>query len=487
MGTAANPSAKKLQLRTKSGREGQAEQSFNVMAGDGDLGTPLRVKAESATRYELRDPQTEQAPKKVRAKRVGRDLEIFFEGSEKADVIIEEYYDEAIVEAPKDSLTGITAKGDLATYVIDEGLHPALSTLEGQITPIILSEGVAWFNPWWSFAALGAAAALPSAGAALSSAAAAIGDLVITGSVTAGPVSNGVKLYAYDSQGVLLGIADIQSDGSFRIVAALRGDYRGAVLLKAMDSNDGGTNYLDEVTAANKSMGTTLRAMGVANVGQSQFAVNGLDSALVIHITPVTELAVVKAGITTDSAPTNTALVLQTNQAVANVLGLSGVDITARPVATNSGSFNAADGLSDSEKYGLLLTKLSGLDSLNGGSLATSITQLAQNINTSGTGSITAAGSAMVDQGRQQALNALITAPSSAEKTFTTDSVLNRQLLGDVIVTGQTLDANGKLVVSGTARPGSTVQVTLPDGSTQSAVSNSQGVFALTSAAVHPR
>jgi hypothetical protein len=116
MTAAAKATAQKLQLLTKTSRNGQAEQNFNVTAGDGDAGTPLRVKAQSSTRYELRDPKTERAPEKVRAKRVGRDLEIFFEGSEKADIVIEQYYDEAIVEFPQDSLTGITGKGDLATY-----------------------------------------------------------------------------------------------------------------------------------------------------------------------------------------------------------------------------------------------------------------------------------------------------------------------------------------------------------------------------------
>jgi hypothetical protein len=49
------------------------------------------------------------------------------------------------------------------------------------------------------------------------SSAPAMGDLVIKGSVTAGPVSSGVRLFAYDTQGKLLGTADIQSDGSFSI------------------------------------------------------------------------------------------------------------------------------------------------------------------------------------------------------------------------------------------------------------------------------
>ena len=200
----------------------------------------------------------------------------------------------------------------------------------------------------------------------------------------------------------------------------------------------------------------------------------------------MTELAVIKAGVTTDAAPANPALVLQTNQAIAKVLGLGAVDITSRPVTTNSSGFDGSNGLSAGEKYGLLLAKLSGLDSLNGGSLAVSLTQLSQNIDTTGEGRITTAGAAMVDQGRQQALAALIAAPAGAEKTFATDTTLNRQLLGDVIVTAQALTADGKLAVSGTALPGSTVTVTLPDGSLQAVVANEVGVFTLTSAAAQP-
>ncbi len=576
MTDASKSIAKKIQLLAKKSNGSQDQQNYEITAGAGDAGAPLRVKAQSATRYELLDPKTERAPQHVRAKRSGRDLEIFLDGSETADIVIEQYYDEGIVEFPKDSLTGITDKGDVSIYVIDEGLRPAMSTLEAHVTPITLLENAAWFNPWWGIAGVAAfrelqsdsgvsAPAAPTAKLATSSdtgvsntdrltsdntptlegtgtagdtitvkdahgnviatAVVAVngtwsatptaalvdgvydfsitesspggqtspethlqvtiaGDLTITGSVTAGPVSAGVTLTAYDNTGALLGTATIQSDGTFSILAPNKGAYRGAVLLKAVDSNASGTNYLDEVTAANKSLGSSLRAMGVAEAGQAQFTIQANDATLVIHITPVTELAVLKAGITTDSAPASASFVLQVNQAIANVLGLNGVDITAQPVATNSAGFDASNGLSTSEKYGLLLTKLSGLDSLNGGSLAISLMQLAQNINTSGNGTLTAEGAALVDQGRQQALTALKNAPSSAEKTFAIDTVLNRQLLGDVIVQSQTLNANGLLEVSGIALPGSTVQVTFPDGTTQSVVANSAGQFTLASAAV---
>lgn len=140
----------KLQLLTKNTKSGKTQKSFDVVPGTGDAGVPLRIKAESATRYELLDPKRNRAPEQVRAKRAGRDLQIFFEGSVQADIIIEQYYDEAIVDFPKDSLTGILPKGDWAIYVIDEGLRPALTTLESKVTPIILLENVAWLPHGWA-------------------------------------------------------------------------------------------------------------------------------------------------------------------------------------------------------------------------------------------------------------------------------------------------------------------------------------------------
>ena len=119
-----------------------------------------------ATRYELRDLKSERAPEKVRAKRVGRDLEIYFEGSVKADIIIEQYYDEAIVEFPKDSLTGRLPKGDISVYVIDEGTRPALTTLISEVKPITLVENVVWFNPWWLAGGAGLAAGAGGGGGA---------------------------------------------------------------------------------------------------------------------------------------------------------------------------------------------------------------------------------------------------------------------------------------------------------------------------------
>ncbi|WP_146179684.1 beta strand repeat-containing protein [Limnohabitans parvus] len=307
-----------------------------------------------------------------------------------------------------------------------------------------------------------------------------IGDLVITGSIAAGPVHSGVTLYAYDTTGQLLGSSVIGVDGRYTITVPLKGDYRGTVLLKVMDSNAAGSNYLDEVTASNKSLDTTLRALGVAQEGQLQFTVTGLDAHLVINITPLTELAVRQAGVVGDVAVAATAA-LQANANVATAFGLAGVALTGDVITTNSAAFDARNGLSDAEKYGLALTKLSGLDSLNAGSMAVSLDLLAANLSGN---ALSATGATLVDQGRVKALDSLKAAGTtfnSGAGDLDNNTVLNRQLLGEIVVTEQRLNAQGQLVVSGTALPGSRLTITLPDGTTQQTDVDVSGAFTLTS------
>ena len=311
-----------------------------------------------------------------------------------------------------------------------------------------------------------------------------VGDLIITGSVAAGPVYDGVSLEAYDQNGNLLGNTVIQSDGTYTINSLSRGDYRGVVLLKVVDTNTTNANYIDEATAANKSLNAELRALGIAEVGQTLFGVIGPDAHLIINITPLTELAVRQAGVSSNAAVSVTAAQTANNN-VASAFGLSGVELTGNVTTTNSASFDPTNGLSNAEKYGIALTKLSGLDSLNAGNMATSLDLLAANLNGS---TLTTAGATLVDQGRAQALTNLKTsaAPTFNSAVGGSDTVLNRQLLGDIVVTAQDLDSNGCLVVSGTALPGVTLTVTLPDGSTQQTVVDATGHFSLTSLSPQP-
>lgn len=217
---------KKFVFFTKSTANGKKIKSYEVLQGTGDDGQTLRIQAESGTHYELYDPRTERGPVHVRAKRAGRDLEIFFEGSTQADIVVEQYYNEAVVEFPKDSLTGLLPKGDLAIYVIDEGLRPALTTLAGEVTPIVLHES-AVLLPWWS-AGLGVLALGAGGG---SGEASPVPDLIIQGSVTAGPVKAGMTIQIFDKDGQKLGETQVDSSGQWQIKKTGMGLYRGAVLV----------------------------------------------------------------------------------------------------------------------------------------------------------------------------------------------------------------------------------------------------------------
>jgi hypothetical protein len=88
-----------------------------------------------------------------------------------------------------------------------------------------------------------------------------ISDLNIVGSVTAGPMTAGITILAYDNQGNLLGSTELDANGHYSIVVANRGNYTGAVLVRAEDTNGSTANYLDEVAAINKSLDTSLRAL----------------------------------------------------------------------------------------------------------------------------------------------------------------------------------------------------------------------------------
>ena len=256
----------KIQFITKNIKNKNVQdQVHDIQPRMGDQGKTLVLKAQADTRYELLDQDTQRGVEKVRAKRVGRNLHIFLEDAQTADVIVEDYYDESIVQFPSDSLTGLSSKGDLGVYVIDEGSRPALKVLESDIKALVLLDKPIWWTPGWHWAPVLGLGLAPVLGGSSSSSpltpeeeltlggllpslplpptSLPVGDLTISGSVTAGPVRGGVTLYAYDSQGGLLGTASVAEDGTFSIEVPKRGDYRGTVLLKAMDSNESEVNY----------------------------------------------------------------------------------------------------------------------------------------------------------------------------------------------------------------------------------------------------
>eukprot|EP01032_Pedospumella_encystans_P018018 gene18019-20525_t len=299
--------------------------------------------------------------------------------------------------------------------------------------------------------------------------------------------SGGTDVLVYDNSGTLMGAGTVGADGSWKVTVSDRNEYRGTVLIKGVDANGAAVNYLDEVSATGKSLDTTLRAMGVAEEGWGNFSVaSDMTATLTINITPVTELAVRIAGIAdTATAPlSSSTAVAAVNAVVAKALGIPGVDITAKPTTTNSAEFTAterydADGvviLTAAEKYGLVLTKLSGLDSITG-NVDASLDALQTQVQAGG--ALSASGSSLLEQGRAAALTALKSTTNGPEKTFELDTPFNRWLLGDVVITNQVLNGNN-VALTGAALPGSIVTATLTDGSQTTANANAKGGFGMT-------
>ena len=401
-----------------------------------------------------------------------------------------------IADAPRSPTSHSTESSAAQADMLDKpaGAFPeaAANTGEGLSNTQLLGMGAGALLLGGGAAALGGGAA---GGAAVAAAAVAVAagtpDLAIVGVVTGGPMYAGIVLEARDDQGNLLASCTIQSDGSYSMTVSRSGGYRGAIMVTAVDTNADAANYIDEVTGVHKSIGVNLRGLGAADAANtSAFVIGSNGSAqLTINISVLSELAV-RQLLGGAAWPVNLSMadIMTANENVANAFGIgSNIDITTvLPTATNATGFSALDGISYAERVGLVLAKLSGLDALNGGNVAVSLEQLTATLSGN---ALSSAGLALVDQGRAQALLALRTNAmtfSAGSGDSDTNTILNRQLLGEAVITGQSIDNNGKLVVQGTALPGSIVVITLPDGTQQSAVADGNGVFTLTSVNVQP-
>ncbi|MEN9773913.1 MAG: hypothetical protein RL322_983, partial [Pseudomonadota bacterium] len=313
----------------------------------------------------------------------------------------------------------------------------------------------------------------------------------IAGSVTAGPVSGGIGIRLFDAQGQALALYDerdvrvdyvlVKSDGTW--VARLAGnDYRGPVVIRATDLNGPAANYLDEVTASAQSLNTTLHAVAVIDDAAALAGKRGSTVFFDAHVTPLTELAARLAGATeilerSDGIRVlDSAVIRQANSDVARAFGLAGDDLLARPTPTNAAAFSTTSdplSLSDSQKYGLVLAKLSGVDALNARSVANTLdqfeTQLRASAEAGEPGTLTAIGRSLLDQGASIALSAaregvgtFVLSGASADAV-----VLQKSLLGDVRIDDQIVEANGALRLLGTAAPGGAlriVRLALPSG-----------------------
>ncbi|WP_340245417.1 hypothetical protein, partial [Roseobacter sp. HKCCA2468] len=152
-------------------------------------------------------------------------------------------------------------------------------------------------------------------------------------------------------------------------------------------------------------------------------------------VSPLTELAVRKAGIEQDEVPTSLSedQVLY-NDRVADLFGLSGIDIARTPVTTTlDAEYDEADGLDGSEAYGRALAQLSVRDASTGSVRVTIEELVAQITEDPDDNSLSLSSAAALSL--DQATNVLDLMQDTDEATSGTDPVLVAQALQAVIRT----------------------------------------------------
>lgn len=95
-----------------------------------------KIKAESGTKYLLQADGSDIAPENVTVKRAGKDLQVFFEGSDKPDLTIANFF----AEGMDSQLYGVAEDGQLYAYVRTdgEGFYGQLLVADGESASIAL-------------------------------------------------------------------------------------------------------------------------------------------------------------------------------------------------------------------------------------------------------------------------------------------------------------------------------------------------------------
>ncbi|MBP7920118.1 MAG: Ig-like domain repeat protein [Limnohabitans sp.] len=113
--------------------QGQGEAKFLDIPQAGGAGNALTVKAVAGGKYQLVEVGTGYAPENIRAMRSGKNLLVFFEGRNTADLMIENYYD--VTPEGFNGLIGEAESGRFYEYIPE--------TAVGFSTVAMLAEGSA--------------------------------------------------------------------------------------------------------------------------------------------------------------------------------------------------------------------------------------------------------------------------------------------------------------------------------------------------------
>ncbi|MCP1652690.1 Ig-like domain-containing protein [Pseudomonas nitroreducens] len=105
-----------------------------------------KVKVQAGTKYLLQTESSQVAPENVTVKRAGKDLLVSFEGSDKTDLTLQDFF----ADGMDGQLYGVSEDGQLHAYLRTdgEGVYGPLLMAEGESAPIALGgDGVAYNVP----------------------------------------------------------------------------------------------------------------------------------------------------------------------------------------------------------------------------------------------------------------------------------------------------------------------------------------------------
>ncbi|MGB3383310.1 MAG: hypothetical protein WBA64_01410, partial [Marinomonas sp.] len=222
--------------------------------------------------------------------------------------------------------------------------------------------GLGWYAAALGLGAVGIAAAGGSSSSGGSSDSSSSGSSSsVTISSAAGTFFSTVQIDIYDNAGNELSSEEHDySTGDY----VYTGTYSGPILVEIIDVNGTSTDYTDETTGEEKSLGTSLRAMT---------STDG-ESAQAISVTPLTELATQLAGVTSENRVIDDESVAM-NSKVATMFGLG--NILDKPAVVTE---NTSDASADAVQYGQALAILSGADSDGNASAAETIANIANGL-----------------------------------------------------------------------------------------------------------
>jgi len=372
-----------------------------------EKGHTTRVKAKAGSHYRVtvNADGKEADATEVSASRHADDLHIDVQGV--TQVVLENFYGECrnaacVVELAGDKPAGYTISGDspVGAAMGDGG---GLVYAYGETNPLVqtlgVSENLAGFStqagmstyipPDFQAAVLPQAVAIASGiGIAAVSSGAVAGHSAYTITVTAvaGKFNAADQVNIYDKDGHFLAQGQLNpATGQYAVT--ITNGYRGAILVKVLDSNGNATDFNDEATGTARSLNTELRAMAIAD-GSANVAVT---------VSPLTELAAREAGITGNVVSETNVL---TNHKIGRLFGVD--DITGPVVTVVESGYNEANGVSAAEQYGKALAALSGADSVTG-SVDATLTRLQNalvtNLSDPGQLAIKQAGVDLIDAG----------------------------------------------------------------------------------------